>query len=1165
MRRLHDSNYPAIVDDSALAYWPCDIATTSSTIPDSSYSARFHLVMRGANPAGRVNSIFNDSYVSAASPGSGAVTFTSIHWADGTASSAFARTTMASEWSIGMWTAVPSAATRCLFEFSNRETIANNAEECLIGVYVNADFTLAYGWDRGTGCFHYKNTGVTVDSTSLGFHLGLIRQKTPSSDLFKTTLVLNGAVRHIDETGPFSLSGASSIFVLGGSKRFGTGTGASLAFVNIPRRFDDVVVFNRAVAPEKMRELFRNGVRPWNERRLLDSKNAVGNARVLVEDGDGNMVNLSAYYGTDFVRSVRVTDNVDAQNKSATVTLLRYRGERLNLAPLDQLAVNNLDASGAFDSLLEHRRKIQIEVAVYPHDFSPEEWMYERLFDGYIDELSWGADSVVIDAIDKIAPLNDTFQLDPRFYSYGESSTTLAETHLQTLINNNVPRVFAAGATLTFGYRGGTPALYTPASSGWVLRYDDSPSGEVSKLLQAVADQIGWRCRYSWYEPWQEDRLTFERPNRSLTYDARAFRDADGKVVVDTNIPHDLSVDQLLTLTGTSSLNFTSKPVIRVMNARRVKVDYDPGTAPSTESGTLAYDVHCTLSDSHVQRFDDVKKDGQSIRNAVFVKFKRTNSAITLPYTSISNSAGGVLEVTFSTSSPGIRDSLRSLTSGEQQSFTISGSSVGVYNRSWTFGALSAGNIVQSVETLSAATTDTNGVFKSSYINFQQVIGVNTPSISKYGYRPVGIYEESNGNIDTEQEAKALADAVLSDLAEPTAAVRVTIPFSPWFDLDDYVALSPDLKRRWSSTLNASVTEIEHNLSGGVCYTSLALRNATPSNGTAWVGRIAINDRRPSLPDGFEMPVVADYLDNIQNNLGARLGGRVRPHFLRSGQRRQMRRMWTELHIGSTPTFVPDDSTLAAIGPAGGELMTHYDPNANPILPGSVYFVRYRDRDVLGNPAKFEVGSLATSLVARFQEKPPGCRVSQRITSSSMTFSASPNWSVFPFFDATASPNYSYPPGAFTVLNMNAGTTPFVSNAGSASGSYFRMPCDGIAVVQGRAGVRNSGSVKATAVVQFGLFRVGSTLPGGNASTPVIPMYSSEYVETASPTSTITSIMVASTNIGTYVTFDGQVSAHSGDYILLGVRPETIGFYVPAAAANSSASLSWLHISVAQT
>src|SRR5690606_37946508 len=63
------------------------------------------------------------------------------------------------------------------------------------------------------------------------------------------------------------------------------------------------------------------------------------------------------------------------------------------------------------------------------------------------------------------------------------------------------------------------------------------------------------------------------------------------------------------------------------------------------------------------------------------------------------------------------------------------------------------------------------------------------PSIDEYGLRPMAIEEGDTSPIDTEEEARALANAALADLKDQHATTQIELPLFPWLDLMDGLAI----------------------------------------------------------------------------------------------------------------------------------------------------------------------------------------------------------------------------------------------------------------------------------------------------------------------------------------------------------------------------------------
>lgn len=227
------------------------------------------------------------------------------------------------------------------------------------------------------------------------------------------------------------------------------------------------------------------------------------------------------------------------------------------------------------------------------------------------------------------------------------------------------------------------------------------------------------------------------------------------------------------------------------------------------------------------------------------------------------------------------------------------------------------------------------------------------------------------------------------------------------------------------------------------------------------------------------------------------------------------------------------------------------------LIPGTTYYVRTRYRDVYGN---LSLPTTATSVVIRYTDQVPGARVFRSVANK--TEFPDGAWAAFPFTNKTSSPAFD------TLLNyqlspdVGSAAVPALTNPPAATAAYFRMPCDGRVFADARVGVWNTGSFKADIFARFGLMRIGSTLPGGNASTPVVPWYIGVAEGSAGGATTY---LVGATVSSLFVNISGSLSAHSGDYIALGVYAEGSGLVtMEGDGSNSCVSTSYAHFTVVQ-
>lgn len=1194
MRRFRADHETVIPDETVVAWWPLTSDTTTNTRTfDSSYSARYTLLNKGGNlsvASSGASHFFDHTKIPTRLPAK--------VWAE-SVSTASAHLYVATDWSLGMWwQSTNTPATRALIEYSVVESPAANADLCPLGVYALPDGTFRLQWDLSTTSLAHTLDVQPPVSPFTGAHFwGITKTQHPTSARFvNVSIQQDGQVfASTQMVGHFGAArGANGLWQFGSSRRWGATSGASPGMVDAAASqgfFTDYSLWGASLPPAKMMELYRNARRSWNERRMLDGNCYRSFTRVLVEDGDGNMVDLSNLYETNWVKAVSLKTDVDTPEANASVKLMRQRGTALNLSPLAGDSILNLDSTAAFDALLDLRRKIRIEAATVPNEWRPNNWEYETVFDGFINKLSWGAEEVAVDAIDKMATLKDLFQIDPQAYNYYDAET-LAETHIQSVINNNAPRLVLRGAsgavTTSFAFLGLiTPVLYTPASSGWVLRYDDTPSGNVDTILRSVSDQIGWDLRYRWHEPHQDYRLTFYEPPRNLRLDiASISADANGFTNITFTIPHRLTVEQALAISGTVEYDTGGSGTITVdavLSAHTVRTSQVVAGPPAAETvGVVVYSPCYTFKDIQVARYNDVNKNVDNIRNSCIVKFQRVGETASFPITLATGGSGSFVSFDIDATSDGYLHALSYLQVG--QTFKIEDCDDTDANATFSIGSIggaSKANRVTSAETVTAPVSGTEGTFSSDYISFQQVSSCQTVSISKYGYKASAIFEGSSGAISTVTEAMRLAQAVVLDLADPTVDTELTlVGAGPWFELHDVLTLSPDKRRRWSTDLTVAVTGLTHDYEAGQAKTTLRLRNAAPTLGTSWAQRINVGPYRPGIAVANPIAITVPATQTQFSTGGSKiLGGRQVPAHQRGlGGKARLKDDSVEVHVSTNANFVPEASTLAKWS-RDNNLDVDRLPDGSAISPGTTYYIRYRHRDIFGN---MSVPSTATTLVARHTDRPVGAKIYRIGNSTGGTASGATLgmcqlaleaiWMAYPFNDDTSSPAYD------TFSKFTPGPTN--GNILNTSSARFQMPCDGTVLVQGRMGFWNDGISNAQKYISCAVRREGSLMPG-SASTLSYTWITgpTETGEIASQSVGLSYYTLAGpvaspglfTGSPVFVPFNESVTAHSGDYIRVMCQinnptfvPTSFGVWTCNAANTSSISASWVKFTVLQ-
>jgi hypothetical protein len=268
------------------------------------------------------------------------------------------------------------------------------------------------------------------------------------------------------------------------------------------------------------------------------------------------------------------------------------------------------------------------------------------------------------------------------------------------------------------------------------------------------------------------------------------------------------------------------------------------------------------------------------------------------------------------------------------------------------------------------------------------------------------------------------------------------------------------------------------------------------------------------------------------------------------------------------PDFVPaPDNHVVEI--RGSQANVRGFTDGTEFTPGETYYVKQIDRDVLGN---MSLPTEAQSMVVRSTTKSVGAHAFALNSGSSVLFWGSVGdvglkWWIYPFSNDSSSPAFDSG-GFYTTSTLTTGSAPFLTSI--PSHSFFRSAFDGEVQCTARLGVRNDRDFnggRTTAFVNFGLFRLGSTLPGSNASTPVKQF---TFGNSESGGVTPTYLMVGHT-VGDsgavsslFVTLEGIASVHSGDYLCWGVRAggTNADLFTLEAPTTASTAAAWCKFTV---
>ena len=261
-------------------------------------------------------------------------------------------------------------------------------------------------------------------------------------------------------------------------------------------------------------------------------------------------------------------------------------------------------------------------------------------------------------------------------------------------------------------------------------------------------------------------------------------------------------------------------------------------------------------------------------------------------------------------------------------------------------------NVVEITYSDSNATKDGAGQYPRVTLRKE-----DAASITAYGYRICQIAEGSTSQIDTYTEASGLADAVLSDLAEPKADIAVEVPFRRFVELGDYYRLPADFYH-WETNKDVAVVGYAHSFSDGRASTTINLRGKPAAANQKWSIRMVSPGFAPNQPTTPPLvPPAAPTLTAISG--GAEVYSPWPLDDLRGRRIDQM-----EIHASTVNNFVPSASTLK-------ETIRSNRQDVHGLDPATTYYLRTRYRDRFGN---YSPWSAQGTVTPRYVESMPAAR-----------------------------------------------------------------------------------------------------------------------------------------------------------------------------------------------
>lgn len=996
--------------------------------------------------------VYGPMFGSAASVGSRLAGSDDYKWFYGIPVAALDGDTSSLQYSFGGWFNFDNGSgTVPLVSYSGEPPSPMTPARCeRFGLYVNTNGALRYCYDS-TASTRWDYTVATLVGGQ-PYHIDVVT--TGSLGGYRAVDIYLNAQRVFSTTSieeaPSAAHYTQCSLNIGASFRLGVSAMTPYVGDGI-FRFSDVYVRNDAVDPAWIRQVYADGLRPWDEYAMLKGGNYRVEYRVLVEDQDGGWVDLSNHFGKNWVKECSTNEDVDSDNKRFTVKLHRWFGQNLDLALMNTNSRLNKDAADASEELLEARRKIRLETAMVPSSWVMNGWEWEIEADGFIDTLEWGGDEVQLDCVDRMAPLQDVFQIDPREYAYYDVVKN-AEDHLQDLLDNNSPVVVTSAGTASYGYKGGAIKLYTPNSTGWAIRHDESPADFVLNNLNRIADQNAWDIRWKHYEAEGKPRLTYFDPNRVRQISVATVRNGGGYHFQCTS-PHGMRVGQAYSYNDSVGDAEHSGYVDAVLDSHNFISTQTYTALASPTSSLITYGPCYSFDSKEVLDISRVNKTIQDVRNYIVCKFNRsptTNSARFGPFHTYAMGGGGYGgavciglgqglsfingdEFTVSNLSPAI---------GGNTGYTFTVASVGLGRSDEAAVILRNGGIDQiklySAEPIPgvvAHATSQYCSFHSDIIKFQQQVSFSTTNINKYGLRPAQISEGSTTNIHSMQDAYKLTQRVLSDLQEPNISVEMKVKYFRHLELHDWLAIDADPFGRWTSRFTGAVTSIRHTLTPNGCTTELGLRYSAPTRGARAARRITVGPTRPGLPIRNFAPVALPGAATQQPQASVAGNKSIRvyvPPADGAGDERYRRVDHLEVHVSTaTSGFIPNQNTLAGKFTGGYAEVTKL-ADGSDFSPGSTFYTKMRWVDIYGNPSTWTSASpMRIQTLAGGEGAVAAIGVS---TAATLTLISAPGATLIPFDTDNGNDSLSI---------TRDPLSRFTTSATSASASFFTMQTRG--------------------------------------------------------------------------------------------------------------------------
>ena len=449
---------------------------------------------------------------------------------------------------LGVWLRIDDlpAGTQYVYAYAGTIGDTTGVKNYMLTLRVTAAGQFETFWEWGTGAT--QNTVIWDEFTMpLREWVYVVLRKSSTTGpgpagTMDLDLYVNGA--HVQQfVGETNTSGgADADFRIGHEE-----SAANVAQGFLTGDLAGVYLWSAALTPEEIAEDYR--------RSLLFPFFTRVDLRVLVDNSAGVEEDLTDLDGLDWVDSVELSDAADNATITATVNMLREQ-KNLSLSYLKTDSKPNLSDITDLNSwspILDHGRGIKILAARVPLGTCGRDLDFHSVFQGRIDEISWGGDGAQVTCRDLGGVLIDTYMEEEFDYSddpppSGSGPFAVEGEMQQILFDNddatNGIRLVAGRAgsfdpiTLYVHAAGGqiVPAGTLPSPVNWEVLKWRQTRAPVLSALRSLAGQIGWECRYRFDQTTDEWRLIFYEPYRQQVATDSILAPQDILTISDLNI-----------------------------------------------------------------------------------------------------------------------------------------------------------------------------------------------------------------------------------------------------------------------------------------------------------------------------------------------------------------------------------------------------------------------------------------------------------------------------------------------------------------------------------------------------------------------------------------------------------------------------------------------------